>query len=68
MTDHAISHEHPPATAPADHGGGGLAANLQIAAVAVGALVAALAQTLIIPVLPTMAADLDTSPGNAQWC
>jgi MFS family permease len=67
MTDHAISHEHPSAPAPADHGGGGLAANLQIAAVAVGALVAALAQTLIIPVLPTMAADLDTSPGNAQW-
>ncbi|WP_036725555.1 MFS transporter [Patulibacter minatonensis] len=42
-------------------------ANLRIAAVAVGALTAALAQTLIIPVLPTLTDDLGTSAGGAQW-
>jgi predicted MFS family arabinose efflux permease len=47
--------------------GGGMAAKLQIAAVGLGALIAALAQTLIIPVLPTLATDLDVSTGDAQW-
>jgi MFS family permease len=47
--------------------GGGMAAKLQIAAVGLGALIAALAQTLIIPVLPTLAEDLDVSTGDAQW-
>jgi len=39
----------------------------QIGAVGLGALAAALAQTLIVPVLPTMAADLGVSVGDAQW-
>lgn len=46
---------------------GGGRANLRIAAVALGALSAALAQTLIIPVLPTLTEDLGTTAGGAQW-
>ncbi|MEU3246984.1 MFS transporter [Streptomyces sp. NPDC006875] len=41
--------------------------NLKIIAVGLGALAAALAQTLIIPVLPTLTTDLHTTTGNAQW-
>ncbi|MER7681742.1 MFS transporter [Streptomyces sp. NPDC096934] len=41
--------------------------NVKIIAVGLGALAAALAQTLIIPVLPTLTTDLHTTTGNAQW-
>jgi MFS family permease len=57
----------PTAQAPSADDEGGLAAKLQIAAVATGALTAALAQTLVIPVLPTLAEDLGTTTGNVQW-
>lgn len=42
-------------------------ANLEIAAVALGALMAALSQTLILPVLPTIAADLQATATETQW-
>lgn len=42
-------------------------ANLEIAAIGLGALMAALAQTLVIPVLPTLSADLHASTTQAQW-
>ncbi|WP_393087364.1 MFS transporter [Streptomyces sp. LN704] len=45
----------------------GLGANLKITAVGLGALAAALAQTLIIPVLPVLTTDLHTTTGDAQW-
>jgi MFS family permease len=45
----------------------GMGAGLRVGAVGLGALVAALAQTLIIPVLPVLTVDLHTSTGNAQW-
>src|ERR1700712_1340012 len=44
-----------------------LRANLEVAAIGLGALMAALAQTLIIPVLPVMARDLGASTTQAQW-
>ena len=44
-----------------------LHANLEIVAVGLGALMAALAQTLILPVIPTIAADISASPTEAQW-
>ncbi|WUH95268.1 MFS transporter [Streptomyces sp. NBC_00433] len=61
---------HPESRSPGDHGdeeGAGLGTNLQIVAVGLGALAAALAQTLIIPVLPELTTSLHTSTGNAQW-
>ena len=44
-----------------------LRANLEIAAIGLGALMAALAQTLVIPVLPVIAADLHASTTQALW-
>ena len=44
-----------------------LRANLEIVAVGLGALMAALSQTLVLPVLPTIAADIDATPTEAQW-
>lgn len=44
-----------------------LRANLEIGAIGLGALMAALAQTLIIPVLPVMSRDLGASTTQAQW-
>jgi MFS family permease len=64
MTDNAVNPHHPPRPGEDSRG---LSSKLQTAAVGLGALVAALAQTLIIPVLPTIAADLDVSTGKAQW-
>jgi MFS family permease len=42
-------------------------AGLQVAAVALGALTAALTQTLILPVLPEITRSLDASASQAQW-
>jgi MFS family permease len=50
----------PSATSP-------LRANLEIVAVGLGALMAALSQTLVLPVLPTIASDIDASTTEAQW-
>lgn len=44
-----------------------LRANFEIVAVGLGALMAALAQTLILPVLPTIATDIDATATEAQW-
>src|SRR4051812_43620405 len=44
-----------------------LRANLEIVAIGLGALMAALTQTLIIPVLPLIARDLGASTTQAQW-
>ena len=44
-----------------------LRANLEVAAIGLGALMAALAQTLIIPVLPVISEDLHASTTQAQW-
>lgn len=44
-----------------------LRANVEIAAVGLGALMAALAQTLVLPVLPDIAVDIDASATEAQW-
>ncbi len=52
-----------PSTAPRSGG----RANLEIGAIGLGALMASLAQTLIIPVLPVMARDLGASTTQAQW-
>jgi MFS family permease len=41
--------------------------NAEIAGIGLGALMAALSQTLVIPVLPTIARDLDASTTQAQW-
>lgn len=42
-------------------------ANLEIVAVGLGALMAALSQTLVLPVLPTIATDIDATATEAQW-
>lgn len=42
-------------------------ANLEIAAIGLGALMASLAQTLIIPVLPVLSVDLHASTTQALW-
>ena len=42
-------------------------ANLKLAAIGLGALMAALAQTLIIPVLPRISQDIGASPTESQW-
>jgi MFS family permease len=42
-------------------------ANLEIVAVGLGALMAALSQTLVLPVLPTIASDIGASTTEAQW-
>ena len=42
-------------------------ANLEIGAIGLGALMAALAQTLVIPVLPVIEADLGASTTESQW-
>jgi MFS family permease len=42
-------------------------AGVRIAAVGLGALVASLAGTLVIPVLPIMSQDLGVTPADAQW-
>nr|WP_296765471.1 MFS transporter [Rhodococcus sp. (in: high G+C Gram-positive bacteria)] len=42
-------------------------ANIEIAAIGLGALMAALAQTLILPVLPVISKDLGASTTQAQW-
>jgi MFS family permease len=42
-------------------------ANLEIVAVGLGALMAALSQTLVLPVLPTIAADINASATETQW-
>ena len=44
-----------------------LRANLEIVAVGLGALMAALSQTLVLPVLPTIAADIDATTTEAEW-
>ena len=44
-----------------------LRVNAEILAVGLGALMAALAQTLVLPVIPDIAADIDASPTQAQW-
>ncbi|MFF7333277.1 MFS transporter [Streptomyces sp. NPDC008150] len=67
MTETPAGLEHRSAKDGGGPDGSGLNVNLQIVAVGLGALAAALAQTLIIPVLPTLTADLHTSTGNAQW-
>jgi MFS family permease len=41
--------------------------HLQTAAVAIGALMAALTQTLVIPVLPVISADIGASTTQTQW-
>lgn len=56
----------PPAAVTA-HQVSALRANLEIGAIGLGALMAALAQTLIIPVLPVIARDLNASGTQAQW-
>ncbi|MEU9734763.1 MFS transporter [Streptomyces sp. NPDC048002] len=48
-------------------GTSGLRANLEIAAVALGALMASLTQTLVIPVLPVISQDIGASTTQAQW-
>ncbi len=44
-----------------------LRSNLEIVAVGLGALMAALSQTLVLPVLPVIAEDIDASQTEAQW-
>lgn len=44
-----------------------LRANLEIAAIGLGALMASLSQTLIIPVLPVIEADIGASVTQSQW-
>lgn len=44
-----------------------LRVNAEIVAVGLGALMAALAQTLILPVIPDIAADIGASATQAQW-
>lgn len=67
MTETPASVENLSPPARDSEEGSGLGTNLQIIAVGLGALAAALAQTLIIPVLPELTGDLHTSVGNAQW-
>jgi len=55
----------PPATDPGH--GGGLRSTIEIVATGLGALMAALSQTLVIPVLPEIAADLRASATATQW-
>ncbi|MET0447276.1 MAG: MFS transporter, partial [Aeromicrobium sp.] len=42
-------------------------ATLELLVVGLGALVVALAQSLLIPVLSVLPADLDTSASNVSW-
>ncbi|KQS00917.1 MFS transporter [Williamsia sp. Leaf354] len=49
------------------HAGSGWRANLEIIAIGLGALMAALAQTLVLPVLPTISRDIGASTTEAQW-
>jgi MFS family permease len=56
-----------PAATTTAHQVSALRANLEIGAIGLGALMAALAQTLIIPVLPVIARDLNASSTQAQW-
>ncbi len=42
-------------------------ANLEIVAIGLGALMAALAQTLVLPVLPLISRDIGASTTEAQW-
>lgn len=51
---------HPPTVSP-------LRANLEILAVGLGALMAALSQTLVLPVLPIIAVDIGATATEAQW-
>lgn len=51
---------HPPTASP-------MRANLEIAAIGLGALMASLSQTLIIPVLPVIEADIDASVTQSSW-
>ena len=44
-----------------------LRANAEIVAVGLGALMAALSQTLVLPVLPDIAVDIEASATQAQW-
>lgn len=44
-----------------------LRANLEVAAIGLGALMASLSQTLIIPVLPVIEADIDASVTQSSW-
>jgi MFS family permease len=53
--------------APTAHPVSPLRANLEIAAIGLGALMAALSQTLVIPVLPTIEADVRASTTESQW-
>jgi MFS family permease len=46
---------------------GGLRSTVEIVATGLGALMAALAQTLVIPVLPDIAADVHASPTATSW-
>jgi MFS family permease len=52
---------------PADTEPSALRANLEIAAVGLGALTAALTQTLVIPVLPVISRSIGASTTQAQW-
>ncbi len=45
----------------------GARANIEIAAIGLGALMAALAQTLVIPVLPSIGRDTGASTSASQW-
>lgn len=45
----------------------GWRANLEIIAIGLGALMAALAQTLVLPVLPLISRDIGASTTEAQW-
>jgi MFS family permease len=63
MTDHDIS---TPAAAVAAHTSS-RRATLELLVVGLGALVVALAQSVLIPVLSILPADLDTSASNVNW-
>ncbi len=47
--------------------GSGWKADLEILAIGLGALMAALAQTLVLPVLPLISRDIGASTTQAQW-
>lgn len=51
----------------ADTAPSALRANLEIAAVGLGALTAALTQTLVVPVLPVISRSIGASTTQAQW-
>jgi MFS family permease len=54
-------------TAAPDPSASSVRANLEIVAVGLGALMAALSQTLVLPVLPTIATDIDATATETQW-